>query len=402
MRVYSTLDTAELTAGASQIPDCSQIFELLISQTNATRLPTLAELVEFIRTLWDPWTCPVSELKLLAWAWSVDVFEEWWPEPRKRRTIAESRLYHSRKTTTAGVRMALGYRDASLVRVNTPRMGFFADVPVSAADEARWRAGLPEIRIYDPAPAVLKRRRWGFAAVNLIARADARLARTAVLVRDGVETALRVIPLGDPEMQGERIVLPVPRVPAGIVGRGGRFIVAPVDVGVRVLAIRTGSGDDFSRPVATAGDVGTFVQTRRRQVDGAHVAFTAAGRGGGRFAAPVVIARGYTALSFSDSPGRRAARAPLNVVGKSRVMRDPYTANFLVDWHQSRSRSRLPAMTRVAASSEPVARRLMEAVVDAQAARDRDTISFSATRRLTYADLRSLQAGARYGDRRGN
>ena len=402
MRNFSILDGDELAAGASMLPDCSLIFERVLSETNATRLPTLAELADLVRTLWTPWDCPVSELKLLAWAWSVDVFEEWWPEPRKRRTIAESQLYHRRKTTTAGVRMALGYRDAALVRVNTPRLGFFADVPVSEVDEARWRANLPEIRIYDPAPAVLKRRPWGFAGVNLIARADARLARTAVLVRDGVETALRVIPLGDPSNQGERIVLPVPRVPAGIVGRGGRFIVAPVDVGVRVLAIRTGSGDDFSRPVATAGDTGAFIQTRRRQVEGAHVAFTAAGRGGGRFAAPAVIARGYTALSFSDSPGRRAARAPLNVVGKSRVMRDPYTANFLVDWHQSRPRSRLPAMTRVAAPSEPVARRLMEAVVDAQAARDRDTISFSATRRLTYADLRSLQAGARYGDRRGN
>ena len=197
MKVYSILETAELIAGASQVPDCSQIFEQLVSQTNASRLPTLAELVEFIRTLWDPWTCPVSELKLLAWAWSVDVFEDWWPEPRKRRTIAESRLYHARKTTTAGVRMALGYRDATLVRVNTPRMGFFADVPVSAADEARWRAGLPEIRIYDPAPVVLKRRPWGFAGVNLIARADARLARTAVLVRDGVEGL--VVPPDDAE-----------------------------------------------------------------------------------------------------------------------------------------------------------------------------------------------------------
>lgn len=385
----------------SLLPSNAGIFEKAMSQAGATRLPTLSALAEVVRTLWDPWSCPESELKLLAWAWSLDIYEDWWPEARRRRTIAEARLYHSRKTTTAAARMALGYRDAVLVRTITPRMGFFADVPVSDADEARWRANLPEIRIYDPAPAVLKRRPWGFAGVNLIARADARLARRAVLVRDGVETPLRVIPLGDPAMQGERIVLPVPKRPAGIVGRGGRFIVAPVDVGVRVLAIRTGTGDDFSRPVATAGDTGTFIETRRRQIDGAHAPFTAAGRGGGRFAAPVVIARGYTALSFSDSPGRRAARVPLNVVGKSRVMRDPFTANFLVDWHRTKPRSRLPAMTRVAAPSEPVAMRLMEAVVDAQAARDRDTISFSATRRLTYADLRSLRAGARYGDRKG-
>ncbi len=384
------------------LPGNAGPFERILAEVNRRVWEAEIALAATLRSLWDPWTCPEAELKRLAWAHSVDIYEDWWPEPRRRRVIAESRLFHTRKTTDAGLRMALGYRDARLVRTHRPRAGFFADVPVSAGDEAAWRATLPEIRVYDPAPVTRPRRHRHPHGIVLFARGDARLARRAVLVREANETPLRVIPLGDPSEQGERIVLPVSKRPVGIVGRGGRMIVAPVDPGLHVLAVRMGSGDDFAHPVATPGEAGTFIAARRRQAEGAQAAFTPAGRGGPCRAAPTAIVQGYLALSFSDAPGRRAARAPLNAVGRSRLMRAPYTANILVDWHRAKPRSRLPAMTRVAEPSEPVALRLMEAVLCAQAARDRDTISFGATRRLTYADLGRLKPGTRYGDRRGN
>jgi phage tail P2-like protein len=387
----------------SLLPNNSTALELSIEAGFRLQFDDLSQYAERPRTLWDPYTCPASELPLLAWALSVDVYEDWWPESRKRHVVAESRQYHSTKTTDAGIRTALGYRDATLVRVNKPRQGFFADVAVSQSDEAAWLAGLPEIRIYDPAPVRLSRRPWGFAGVNLFARGDARLSRTAVLIKDGVETQLRVVPLGDPTQQGERIVLPVRRVPATVVGRASPvFVVAPVDIGVNTLVVRTGSGDDFTRPLVTPGDTGSFVQSRRRQVDGTVVPFTAAGRGGKRFVAPSTVSRGYLSLSFSDSPGRRAARKPLNVVGKSRVMRNPFTANFLVDWRKTKPKSRMPSMTRVSPSSEPLVLSLMSAVMDAKAARDGDTITLSSTRSINYSDIRSLKAGTKYGDRRGN
>lgn len=388
--------------GESLQPDSAGALERAISAAIAERLPELALLAELIRTLWDPWKVPAAQLKLLAWAWSVDVYEEWWPEPRKRRTIAESRLFHRRKTTVAGIRMSLGYRDAGLVRANLPRHGFFCDVAVTAADQAGWLAALPEIRIFDPAPLLLARPPVGFVGQSLFARGDARLARRAALLRDGIETPLRVIPLADPTRQGERLVLPIPRLPCGIVDRGGRMIVAPNDLGIRTLAVRLGSGDTFERPAATPGEAGTFVQSRRRQVDGARTVFTPAGAGGRRTVAPGAITRGYVSLRFSDEPGRRAARAPLNVVGRSRVMRAPFTANYLVEWARRIPRSRLQPGRRVSARSEPTVLRLMQAIVSAQAARDVNTITLSATRRLTYADLRSVKSGTRYGDRRRN
>lgn len=383
------------------LPENAGVFEQAHALVAAWRLPDTFALVRVLRTLWDPLTCPASELPILAWAWSVDYWRPEWTENRKRRVIAEARLYHSRKTTIAGIRMSLGYRDARLVRAYTPRQGVFADPPVTAEENKTWLAGLPEIRVYDAAPAILPRAPQGFASVNLFARGDARLARKAVLVRDGVETPLRSIPLADPKVQGERLVFPIAKLTVMIAGRAGATFAAPAVPGVQTAAVRLGSGEDYTRGAVTPGDREAFVQSRRRQVDGEKATFTPTARAGRMIVAPVAIVRGYTSLLFSDQAGRLASRKPLNSVGTSRVMRAPFTANFLVDWKREAPRSRMPAGTRVAPSSEPIVRELMSAIADAQAMRDQNSLSLKSTRRLSYQDIRALKAGARYGDRRG-
>lgn len=389
-------------APTSLLPLNATDFEAALSLAGGAELQDLKTYARALRTLWDPWTCPVSELKLLAWAWSVDFFNEAWTEGRKRQVIAESRLYHARKTSVAGYRMALGYRDATLVRAHLPRQGFFVDRKPDPAEEAAWLAGLPEIRIYDAAPVHLARRPAGHLGVNLYIRDDARLSRRAVLVRDGSETSLRSIPSADPSAAGERLVLPVTKQNVLVIGRAGSRFVAPNDSGAVVLAVRTGAtGDNFTRGAATPGDEGTFIASRRRQVDSGTAAMTPLGRGGLRIIAPVAIAQGYLSLRFSDQPGRLTSRAPSNVLGRSRIARAPYTANFLVSWEKKIPRSRLAPGRRIAAPSEPLVRGLMDAIASAQALRDRNSISLSATRRLTYADLRRLKAGMRFGDRRG-
>ncbi|WP_405030660.1 phage tail protein I [Methylobacterium sp. WCS2018Hpa-22] len=382
--------------------DSAGIFERVVALVAAWRLPNAFALAETLRTLWNPLTCPESELPILAWAFSVDYWRDDWPLSRKRAVIAESRLYHSLKTTVAGTRMALGYRDAKLVRAHLPRHGFFCDSSVSATEQREWRKALPEIRIYDAPPFIIPRRPGRFVGISLFARSDARLARVATLMRNGIETPLRIIPLGDPSTPGERIILPVQKQAAMIVGRGGSRTVAPSDVGVNTLAVRLGTADSFTRETATPGERGALIQTRRQQIEGARAHFTPEGRGGRRFVAPSVIAFGFTSLKFSDQPGKLASRGPSNVVGKSRVMRSAYTANFLVDWSREVPMTKLPRGRKVAAPSEPVVREIMEAIVDAQAMRDRNTLSLRATRRLTYADVRALEGGTRYGERRGN
>ncbi|KAA8693659.1 Tail protein I [Pseudomonas caricapapayae] len=65
-----------------------------------------------LRTLYNPQTCPAHLLYHLAWAWSVDRWDEGWSEPVKRAAIAASFFIHERKGTIGAIRRVvepLGY-----------------------------------------------------------------------------------------------------------------------------------------------------------------------------------------------------------------------------------------------------------------------------------------------------
>lgn len=69
-----------------------------------------------IRDLISPTRCPVALLPYLAWAMSVDRWEESWPESTKRQVIASSYYVHAHKGTIGSLRRVvepLGY----LIRV---------------------------------------------------------------------------------------------------------------------------------------------------------------------------------------------------------------------------------------------------------------------------------------------
>lgn len=65
-----------------------------------------------LRTLWNWRTCPVNLLPYLAWALSVDRWDENWPEATKRNVIASSFYIHQHKGTISALRRVvepLGY-----------------------------------------------------------------------------------------------------------------------------------------------------------------------------------------------------------------------------------------------------------------------------------------------------
>lgn len=71
-----------------------------------------------LRTLWNPATCPEPYLPWLAWALSVDVWDDAWPVARKRATIAGSIQWHRKKGTPWSIEQALaaiGYPVLELV-----------------------------------------------------------------------------------------------------------------------------------------------------------------------------------------------------------------------------------------------------------------------------------------------
>lgn len=60
-----------------------------------------------IRELWNPDTCPAEQLPLLAWAFSVDEWQESWPEHIKRGVIRSSVANHRIKGTRQAVESAV-------------------------------------------------------------------------------------------------------------------------------------------------------------------------------------------------------------------------------------------------------------------------------------------------------
>ncbi|UZE02160.1 phage tail protein I [Pseudomonas mediterranea] len=57
-----------------------------------------------LRTLYNPDTCPAHLLYQLAWAWSVDRWDEAWPEEVKRSVIRASFFVHAHKGTIGALR----------------------------------------------------------------------------------------------------------------------------------------------------------------------------------------------------------------------------------------------------------------------------------------------------------
>ncbi|MBG5983229.1 phage tail protein I, partial [Proteus mirabilis] len=65
-----------------------------------------------LRQLWNASTCPVDLLPYLAWAWSVDRWDENWSEPVKRQVVRDSMFIHRHKGTIGALKRVvepLGY-----------------------------------------------------------------------------------------------------------------------------------------------------------------------------------------------------------------------------------------------------------------------------------------------------
>lgn len=56
-----------------------------------------------VRSVWTPSTCPTDVLPWLAWAFSVDEWDQDWSDPQKRAVIQQSISVHRRKGTIGAV-----------------------------------------------------------------------------------------------------------------------------------------------------------------------------------------------------------------------------------------------------------------------------------------------------------
>lgn len=90
-------------ASSSLLPPNASKLERDIEQVIASSL----DLPLSIADLWDPFRCPLSLLPWLAWAYSVDQWEDSWPESVKRQVVNDAFEIHRYKGTPYAVQQAL-------------------------------------------------------------------------------------------------------------------------------------------------------------------------------------------------------------------------------------------------------------------------------------------------------
>lgn len=158
------------------------------------------------REIWNPWTVPAQFLKVLAHAFSVDLWVETWTETRKRRIIANAIEMHRQKGTLQGVLSYLYYVDAELTAFLVPPIRTFCGPSLTREEREAWLSGLPQVRTW----RMREQGERGFATfagarlfssffhrVYLVpSTALQRLKRRARWVVDGVETETRVSDFG--------------------------------------------------------------------------------------------------------------------------------------------------------------------------------------------------------------
>lgn len=142
---------------------------------------------ELVATLWDAQACPLALLPWLAWALSVDEWDESWPEARKREAVQISVQLHRKKGTPWAVRRALLGAGLEQVRL------------AEKLPDAHWAEFDVEIDVYErplPASALSK-------AVDLITAYKAtrsHLRRLVVVLRPRLTRQLRTFCLEQREV----------------------------------------------------------------------------------------------------------------------------------------------------------------------------------------------------------
>lgn len=82
-----------------QSSDLERDLDIALSHIETVEIP--------IRTLWDPWNCPIDYLPYLAWAVKVGSWSSRWSEKVKRQVVAASLDIHRVRGTRQAVEKAL-------------------------------------------------------------------------------------------------------------------------------------------------------------------------------------------------------------------------------------------------------------------------------------------------------
>lgn len=98
----------------SLLPQNASALEKRIDTVNASRF----DLDIRISQLWNPYACPIDFLPYLAFAFSVDYWDENWSEDAKREVVAQAVKVHRHKGTPGALKdmlRAAGYGEVDII-----------------------------------------------------------------------------------------------------------------------------------------------------------------------------------------------------------------------------------------------------------------------------------------------
>lgn len=120
-------------------------FESAVATLGGERraLPT-----DLVASVWNPLTCPADLLSYLAWGLSVDVWDEAWPETKKREVCRNAFKLHRLKTTPAGVKAHVALAGAEVRKIVRPPATGFIYAAMTPEQKRAWLDILPQVRVY--------------------------------------------------------------------------------------------------------------------------------------------------------------------------------------------------------------------------------------------------------------
>jgi hypothetical protein len=220
-----------VTDTTALLPQNATQYELAIAEAVAAWWDVPVALLD---TLWDPRKIPADLLPFLAWALSVDIWNDRWDISKKRSVTARSVALSRMRGTEPAFREFLDIVDARLVEFLPPPQGLFPKNRWSGDQLQQWRSQFPEIRVYPFRVRHVKPRNqltigqpwFGSRHVLRPSVAGQYGGRRATWVKNGVETGVTVrVDVGTGEFARGifTVMLPttLPRLaPSFIAGRG--------------------------------------------------------------------------------------------------------------------------------------------------------------------------------------
>lgn len=271
--------------------------EATIEASIAARLALPADRVT---TTWNYATCPADQLGFLAWQLGLELWDESWPETKKRQVCAQALTLHRSKTTLAGIKAHVALVGCEVTRAIRPPARGFLRAAMTDEQRAAWLGSLPQLRLYPFADRATAIRRSFY-------RSPVR--RTVPATFDSAQwTFAADRPSFDAETTVE-IVRPHPFTARPFMKRG----VLRASRGAQLLGTKATLADrGTERPIGYGveadGALRLLIGSTVRRV------WYGKGFGGSGFATRTTAGKGVVTLRFGDDVGQFAVEAGLDPV----------------------------------------------------------------------------------------